>query len=263
MRTGLNLTIQDYFKQSGMHRPAADNGAGNTAGAGHFSKALAAAQSSTASESKGLTIRDYLARPVTVQRPPLVSTPVFKQSSLPLPPNLNEIQAPEPAEPLQPRAAKDRPAMGTASQKAPVEEKAQILASIDEAAKRYDLPKALIQAVVQAESDYQVRAVSSAGAQGLMQLMPATARELGVKDPFDINQNIDGGAKYLRRMLDQFNGDIKLALSAYNAGPGTVIKYDGRVPFAETRAYVDRVMRFRRGFSYIHPDEEDPWLMNT
>lgn len=253
MRTGLNLTIQDYFKQSGMHRPAADHGVGNrpaaTAGAGHFSKALAAAQSSAASESKGLTIRDYLVRPMAVQRPPLVSAPVLKQSSFPLPPNPHETQAPEPAEALQSCAAKELPATGTAPEKAPVEENERILASIDGAAKRYDLPKALIQAVVRAESDYQVRAVSPAGAQGLMQLMPATARELGVEDPFDIDQNIDGGAKYLRQMLNQFNGDIKLALSAYNAGPGNVIKYNGQVPFAETRAYVDRVLRFRRRFS--------------
>ena len=77
-----------------------------------------------------------------------------------------------------------------------------------------------------------------------MQLMPATARELGVTDCFDINQNIDGGTKYLRRMLDQFGGNIKKALAAYNAGPGTVIKYNGRVPYPETRQYVKRVLRF-------------------
>jgi soluble lytic murein transglycosylase-like protein len=118
------------------------------------------------------------------------------------------------------------------------------MASISKAAQKYHLPKRLLQAVVRAESDFQVRAVSSAGAQGLMQLMPATAKELGVQDPFDIDQNIDGGAKYLRSMLDQFGGDLRLALSAYNAGPGNVIKYNGQVPFAETRAYIDRVMRF-------------------
>lgn len=249
----MNLTIQDYFKKRGMHGSAADHDVGHrpaaTAVAGHFSKALSAAQSSAASESKGLTIRDYLARPVAVQSPPLVSASVLKQSSLPLPPDPPETQTPEPAEPLQSTAEKDPPDKGTALEKTPAGEKEQILASIDGAAKRYDLPKALIQAVVRAESGYQVRAVSPAGAQGLMQLMPATARELGIQDPFDIDQNIDGGAKYLRQMLDQFNGDVQLALSAYNAGPGNVIKYNGRVPFAETRTYVDRVMRFRRRFS--------------
>jgi soluble lytic murein transglycosylase-like protein len=77
-----------------------------------------------------------------------------------------------------------------------------------------------------------------------MQLMPETAAELGVSDPFDIRQNIDGGARYLRRMLDRFDGDLRLALSAYNAGPGAVEKYAGEVPYAETRSYVERVLRF-------------------
>ncbi len=74
--------------------------------------------------------------------------------------------------------------------------------------------------------------------------MPATAEELGVTDSFDINQNIDGGAKYLRQMLDRFGGNVRKALAAYNAGPGTVIKYNGRVPYPETRQYVNRVLRF-------------------
>jgi soluble lytic murein transglycosylase-like protein len=77
-----------------------------------------------------------------------------------------------------------------------------------------------------------------------MQLMPATAKELGVTKPFDIDQNIDGGSRYLRKMLDSFGGDVKLALAAYNAGPGTVRKYGGNVPYQETIQYINRVLRF-------------------
>jgi len=118
--------------------------------------------------------------------------------------------------------------------------------NVQKAAAKYDLSPDLIRAVIQAESNFKVTAVSSAGAQGLMQLMPATARELGVQNPFDIEQNIDGGAKYLRKMLDRFGGNVRKALAAYNAGPGTVIKYNGRVPYPETRQYVKRVLRFSR-----------------
>jgi soluble lytic murein transglycosylase-like protein len=117
---------------------------------------------------------------------------------------------------------------------------------VQKAAAKYDLSPDLIRAVIRAESNFKVTAVSSAGAQGLMQLMPATARELGVQNPFDIEQNIDGGAKYLRKMLDRFGGNVRKALAAYNAGPGTVIKYNGRVPYPETRQYVKRVLRFSR-----------------
>lgn len=253
MRTGLNLTIQDYFSQNGIHRPAVHRGSGNqdvaVEGEKHFSKVLAAAQLSNMSASKGLSIRDYLARPLTAQRSPSAWMPPVKSPSIQTPTSPKRPRAAQSAESAENRDDNDIPAMPAAPRDAPAGEREQILASIEVAAKRYDLPKALIQAVVRAESDYQVRAVSPAGAQGLMQLMPATARELGVEDPFDIDQNIDGGAKYLRQMLDQFNNDIQLALSAYNAGPANVIKYDGQVPFAETRAYVDRVMRFRRRFS--------------
>ena len=102
----------------------------------------------------------------------------------------------------------------------------------------------LLTAVVYQESQFDPEAESWAGAQGLLQLMPATAKELGVTKPLDIEQNIDGGARYLRKMLDRFGGDVKLALAAYNAGPGTVRKYAGNVPYRETIQYVERVLRF-------------------
>jgi soluble lytic murein transglycosylase-like protein len=116
--------------------------------------------------------------------------------------------------------------------------------SVQKAAAKYNLSPELIRAVIRAESNFQADAVSSAGAKGLMQLMPETAKELGVTNPFDIQQNIDGGARYLRQMLDRFGGDLKRALAAYNAGPGAVEQFNGDVPFIETRQYVQRVLRY-------------------
>jgi hypothetical protein len=120
--------------------------------------------------------------------------------------------------------------------------------SVSRASARYNLPQELIMAVIKAESDFQTRAVSSAGAQGLMQLMPSTARELGVKNPFDIRENIEGGAKYLKKMLDIFSGNLEQALAAYNAGPQAVKNHQGRIPFQETRLYVKRVLSFVNHF---------------
>ncbi len=114
--------------------------------------------------------------------------------------------------------------------------------AIQDAAIQYQLSPKLIKGVIKAESDYDVNAVSPAGAQGLMQLMPGTARDLGVKNPFDIQQNIDGGVRYLKKMLDMFGGNVRQALSAYNAGPEAVKRYNGNVPYSETRQYVNRVM---------------------
>jgi hypothetical protein len=120
--------------------------------------------------------------------------------------------------------------------------------SVSRASARHNLPQELIMAVIKAESDFQTRAVSSAGAQGLMQLMPSTARELGVKNPFDIRENIEGGARYLKKMIDIFSGNLEQALAAYNAGPQAVKNHQGRIPFQETRLYVKRVLSFLNHF---------------
>ena len=112
-------------------------------------------------------------------------------------------------------------------------------AIFEEAAQTYQVPVALLKAVGKVESNFNAKAVSSAGAQGVMQLMPGTAKELGVTDPFDARSNIMGGAKYLAQKLAKYNGNLDLTLAAYNAGSGTVAKYGGVPSF--TRGYIEKV----------------------
>ena len=114
---------------------------------------------------------------------------------------------------------------------------------IDRMAARYNIDSELIRAVILTESCFNPRAVSRVGARGLMQLMPATARMLGVSDTFDPDQNIEGGVRYLRMMLDEFDQDTTLALAAYNAGPQAVKKYGNAIPpYPETRSYVRKIL---------------------
>jgi soluble lytic murein transglycosylase-like protein len=196
-------------------------------------------------KTRGLTIADYRARAVV---------PKSRYRRLPRP---ADVQLKNPVSRSGLKAASNRfPALTATTstpplnksrpQPAALTDRQRIKQTVQKAAAKYNLPPELITAVIRAESNFKTGAVSSAGAQGLMQLMPATAKELGVQNPFDIEQNIDGGTKYLRKMLDRFGGSVPKALAAYNAGPGTVMKYNGRVPYPETRQYVRRVLRFSR-----------------
>jgi transglycosylase-like protein with SLT domain len=136
-------------------------------------------------------------------------------------------------------------------------------AAIDEAAARHNVDPNLVRSVVKVESNFNPNAVSRKGAMGLMQLMPATARSLNVSNPFDPQQNIDAGVRHLKKLLDNYGGDVRLSLAAYNAGAGAVTRSAGIPRFRETRNYVRRITDLYAGggeggsrviFSAAHPD---------
>jgi len=223
-----------------------------------FQKILSAIETRNSKNSyktRGLTIADYRARAVIpksrYRRQPQPAAAGLKNTTsnrLPAP-SIKQAALNTPLHPDQ--RGKDQGPVETllnkpGPQPVALTDQQIIEQTVQKAAVKYNLPPQLITAVIRAESNFKVSAVSSAGAQGLMQLMPTTAKELGVKNPFDIEQNINGGTKYLRKMLDRFGGSIRKALAAYNAGPGTAMKYNGRVPYPETRQYVKRVLRFSR-----------------
>jgi hypothetical protein len=270
MSSGNHLTIRDYFdrlnesrnrirKDSSLRGAESD---GNTLFKQIFKSVRAARLKKTEPKSTGLTAADYLANPfraenshkkilpATSPHPQITAKKVGRSSdqatgsgiqtpigrtTAPFRQNNGELRTLFPSDSRSSQRIVGSPAQ------------AKIESSIQKAAEKYNLPPGLIKAVIKAESNFQVDAVSNAGAQGLMQLMPATAKELGVKNPFDIEQNIDGGVRYLRKMLDSFGGNVKLALAAYNAGPAALEKYGGEIPpYEETNRYVNRVLRFSK-----------------
>jgi len=116
--------------------------------------------------------------------------------------------------------------------------------AIEQKARRFRLPVQLVTAIIKVESNFNPQAISPKGARGLMQLMPATAASLGVRNAFDIAQNISGGCRYLKDMLERYDGNLRLAVAAYNAGPGAVEKYGRVPPYRETQEYVKRVLAY-------------------
>ena len=132
---------------------------------------------------------------------------------------------------------------------------AELERMIDETAQRYGVETALVHAVVRAESDFDHLAISSSGAQGLMQLMPGTASEVGVRNAFKPQENLEGGVYYLRQLIDRFGGNKQLAVAGYNAGPGAVERFGGVPPYSETVEYLERVFRFRQEYLLNHRPE--------
>ncbi|UCD77043.1 MAG: lytic transglycosylase domain-containing protein, partial [Desulfobacterales bacterium] len=235
MATQNHLTIRDYFDQalfgSTANRKTLSATEADPSDTRSFQRILSSHGNQQFDRSNlkptGLTVVDYLNNPVRVKCQ-------FNHRLSPTVPEKKETKAVKSQGPAAPLAAKastdtnfapsgwqnthqertEASASISPKNQTGLNERLIIERSIQRAARRYNLPPGLIKAVIRAESNFQVGAVSQAGAQGLMQLMPETAKELGVENSFDIEQNIDGGARYLRQMLDSFGGDVKVALAA-------------------------------------------------
>jgi soluble lytic murein transglycosylase-like protein len=152
--------------------------------------------------------------------------------------------------PRRAAADKDKEAIRAARQTAkqtPAVQPKEIRDLIDKTAIKHGVDPKLVHSVVRAESNYEQKAISSKGALGLMQLIPATARRYGVENPFDASQNIDGGVRYLKFLTERFQGDLQLTLAAYNAGEGAVDRHGGIPPYRETREYVTKITRSLNG----------------
>lgn len=159
-----------------------------------------------------------------------------------LPPNINnKTISPLPFGSLSKSVEKVSSATKPTSSK--INTKEEILNYIKEASENYGVEEKLVKALIKQESGFNPNAISKAGAMGLMQLMPSTAKSLGVKNALNPKENIDGGIKYLKQMLNKYNGNKILALAAYNAGPGAVDKYSGIPPYPETQNYVRAVLK--------------------
>jgi soluble lytic murein transglycosylase-like protein len=130
------------------------------------------------------------------------------------------------------------------AEEGPAKIEEQIDEAVKGAANQFNLDPNLIRAIIRQESNFDPNDVSKSGAMGLMQLMPETAKLMGVENPLDIKENIYGGSKYLKNLLDSFDGDLTLALAAYNAGPGAVRKHGGVPPYKETQNYVPKVLGY-------------------
>jgi soluble lytic murein transglycosylase-like protein len=155
-------------------------------------------------------------------------------------PAVEQVQ--EIAEPLR-LTPESTPAAATLTVPAPPTRREQLALLVSAAAATHGLPEELLTAVIEVESNFNAAAVSPAGAVGLMQLMPGTARYLGVKNAHDPASNIDGGARYLKKLLGRFDNNLHLALAAYNAGPSTVLRSGTIPPYAETQRYVPKVIQ--------------------